>query len=104
MKTPPKAAKRKPTHPGALLREDVLPAMTVTQGELAARIGVSRRSVNMVLNEKRPMTPDFAIRLGRLLNHDPQVWLRMQTALDLWELEQHNAALYRGITPMRAAA
>ena len=79
---------RRPTHPGAILREDVLPELKITQQELADRLGVSRRTVSEILNEHRPLTPDMAIRIGKLLNTTPESWLRMQQTLDLWELEQ----------------
>jgi len=79
---------RKPTHPGALLREDILPAIRLTQGELACKLGVSRRTVNELMNEHRPLTPDMAIRLSRLVGRTPAGWLMMQQAVDLWELEQ----------------
>ena len=79
---------RKPTHPGALLRQDVLPELKITQQEFADRLGVSRRTVSEVLLERRSITPDMAIRLGKLLNTTPESWLRMQQALDLWQLQQ----------------
>ena len=61
--------KRRPTHPGAILREDVLPALEMTQTEFAQRIGVSRLSVSELLHEKRGMTPEMAARVAKLLNH-----------------------------------
>lgn len=80
--------KRRPTHPGAILREDVLPALNMTQKEFADWIGVSRLTVSEILNEKRTITPDMAMRLGKALGNGPEIWLRMQQALDLWELAQ----------------
>lgn len=68
---------RKPTHPGAVLREDVLTELGMTQGEFADRLGVSRRTVSEVLHERRPVTPDMAIRLGKLLGNGAGLWLRM---------------------------
>jgi len=80
--------KRKPTHPGEMLREDVLPALHMTQTEFARRLGVSRLSVSELLLEKRGLSADMAIRLGRFTKTTPESWLRMQEAVDLWELEQ----------------
>jgi antitoxin HigA-1 len=60
--------KRKPTHPGELLREEVLPALKMTQTELAKRLSVSRLSVSELLLEKRALSPDMAMRVGRLTN------------------------------------
>lgn len=84
---------RKPTHPGALLREDVLPALGMTQTEFARRLSVSRLTVSEILLEKRGLSADIALRIGKLLNTTPESWLRMQTALDLWQARQHAGTL-----------
>lgn len=80
---------RRPTHPGAILREDVLPAIDMTQTELAERLGVSSLSVSELVHEKRVLPPEMAVRLAMLLNTSPESWLRMQEALDLWEVQQN---------------
>jgi addiction module HigA family antidote len=92
-----RAKDRKPTHPGAILREDVLPSLDMTQTELADRLGVSRRTVSQVIHEHRPITPDMAIRLAHLLGGTPESWLSMQLTLDVWELERKNAHSYEQI-------
>ena len=93
--------KRRPTHPGAILREDVLPALEMTQTEFAQRLGVSRLSVSDLLQEKRGMTPEMAARVGKLLNTTPDSWLRMQQAVDLWDVAQKPEKL-AGIKPIEA--
>ena len=93
--------KRRPTHPGTILREDVLPALEMTQKEFASWIGESRLTVSEILNEKRTITPDMAMRLGKALGNGPQIWLRMQQTLDLWELAQQNK--YQRIKTLEAA-
>ena len=92
---------RRPTHPGAIVREDVLPHLGMTQKDFADRLGVSRLTVSEVIHEKRPVTPDMAMRLGRLLGNGPEVWLRMQQTLDLWELERRGG--YDSIEALKAA-
>ena len=92
-----KAKNRRPTHPGAILREDVLPSLGITQTELADRLGVSRRTVSQVIHEHRPITPDMAIRLAHFLGTTPESWLNMQQSLDVWELERRNAHSYEQI-------
>lgn len=92
---------RRPTHPGAILREDVLPHLRMTQKEFADRLGVSRLTVSDVLHEKRPVTADMAMRLGRLLGNGPEIWLRMQQAVDIWELERRGG--YEQIETLKAA-
>ena len=82
--------KRKPTHPGEILREDVLPSLRMTQTEFAQRLSVSRLTVSEILHEKRPVSPDMAIRIGRLLGNGAAIWLRLQQALDVWQLERES--------------
>ena len=89
--------KRRPTHPGAILREDVLLSLNMTQTELADKLGVSRRTVSQILHEHRPLTVDMAIRLAHFLGTTPESWLNMQQALDVWELKRKNARLYAQI-------
>lgn len=93
---------RKPTHPGAIFREDVLPALKMTQTELARRLDVSRLTVSELLHEKRSLSADLAIRLGRLTGTTPESWLRMQEALDLWELNRAKGEEYGRIERLAA--
>jgi addiction module HigA family antidote len=95
--------KRRPTHPGEVLREDVLPEIGLTQGEFARLLGVSRRTVNEILQEKRPVTVDTAHRLARALGTSPDVWLGLQQDVDLWDALQANGREYERIKPLKAA-
>ena len=79
---------RRPTHPGALLREDIFPELGVTQSVLASHLGVCRLTVSELLHEKRALTAEMAVRLSRVIGGSPESWLRMQEALDIWEAEQ----------------
>ena len=76
---------RRPSHPGAMLREDFIPDYGLTVAGLAAAIGVSRQSVNELLRERRALSPDMALRLDRLFGNRPQFWLDAQRAVDLWD-------------------
>src|SRR5712692_5574230 len=98
--------KRRPTHPGAMLREIVLPEIGMNQGEFAAWLGVSRRTVNELLQERRPVTVDMAHRLARALKTSPEVWLNMQQAVDVWDALKENEKEYRAIKsiPRKRAA
>ncbi len=95
--------KRRPTHPGEVLREDVIPALKITQGEFARTLGISRRTVNEILQEKRPITVDTAHRLARALGTSPDVWLGLQQDVDLWDALQANKGEYERIRPLKAA-
>jgi addiction module HigA family antidote len=93
---------RKPTHPGAILREDVLPALAMTQTEFARRLAVSRLTVSELLHEKRGLSADLAIRLSKLTATTPESWLRMQESLDIWTLNQSKAGEYAQIEQLAA--
>jgi addiction module HigA family antidote len=89
MVVPPKrSAERCPTHPGAFLREIVLPAIRASKVEIASALGISRQSLYDILAEKQPVTPAMAIRLGIVFGTSSASWLRMQTAYDLWRAER----------------
>lgn len=79
---------RRPTHPGAILLEDVLPGLDITQGKLSELLGVSSLAVSQLLHEHRALSPDMAMRLERLLCTSAESWLRMQEAVELWEVRQ----------------
>ena len=76
---------RKPTHPGAVLREDVLPELGWTQAELANRLKVSRQTVSQLLTEEKAVIAEMAIRISSAVGGTPESWLSMQQAVDLWE-------------------
>ena len=79
---------RRPTHPGAVLRLDVVPATGLSISELAERLNMSRQSLHRILAEEQPVTAATALKLARLLNTSPDLWLNMQRAVDLWD-ESH---------------
>lgn len=90
--------KRRPTHPGEMLREDFLPDYGLTVARLAGAIGVSRRSVNELLRERRGVSPEMALRLARLFGNSPEFWLNAQRAVDLWDAAQ---AIQNDVTRIR---
>ena len=75
---------RCPTHPGVFLREIIYPALDVSKAQLARDLGISRQTLYDILSEKQPVTPQMAVRFGKYFNNNPQTWLNMQTAHDLW--------------------
>jgi addiction module HigA family antidote len=79
---------RRPTHAGAILREDILAELDITQAAFANHLGVSRLTVSEILLEKRGLSAEMAVRISKVLGGTPESWLRMQEAVDLWEVEQ----------------
>ena len=85
MSRPVRDPNRPPTHPGAVLRLDVLPELGLTQEAFAERLGVSRLTVSQVLNEHRGVSPSLAVKLQAVLRVRAEQWLAMQIARDLWD-------------------
>ena len=80
--------RRRPSHPGVLLAETVLPALGKSKTEIARLLGLSRQSLHDILAGKQPVTPSTAVKLGKLCGNGPRLWLNMQVGHDLWEAEQ----------------
>lgn len=78
-KQPPAMA---PSHPGAILREEVLPALGLTEPEAAKRLGISQQALRTILAERAPVSPRVADGIGRLCGNGAAFWLRLQAALD----------------------
>jgi addiction module HigA family antidote len=101
------AAKRnpniRPTHPGEILKEDVLPTLDMSVSDVARSLGVSRQSLHRILSGKAGVTPEMALRIGKFCGNGPELWLRMQEAFDLWHARQAIAAELAKIKTVKAA-
>lgn len=94
----------RPTHPGEILREDVLPALGRSKVAIANLLGVSRRQLYNLLEESQPVTPRMAIRIGKLTGTSPESWLAMQAAYDLRIAREDLAEAVAKIPTLGAAA
>ncbi|MGH7099245.1 MAG: HigA family addiction module antitoxin [Stellaceae bacterium] len=92
-----------PMHPGELLREEILPALGRSRVEIAHLLGVSRQALHAVLAERASVTPEMALRLGKLCGNGPELWLALQTRHDLERLRREKAAEIAAIPTLRAA-
>ena len=92
--------KRPPTHPGEILKEDFLSPLGITQTELAKALKTSFRTINEILNEKRGISPDMALRLSRYFGTSPDVWIGLQTDYDLYWARMKSKKAIDLIKPM----
>jgi len=89
-------------HPGELLREDIVTALGRTRAEIARLLGVSRQTLHAILTERAPVTPEMALRLGKLCGNGPDLWLALQTRHDLERLAKAKRAEIAAIPTLAA--
>jgi len=94
--------RRRPSHPGEMLREDFMPDFGLGVTKLAESLGVSRQSVNELLRERRAVSPAMALRLSRLFGNSAQFWFNAQRAVDLWDTRQAIKKELAHIKPLSA--
>lgn len=83
--------KRKPTHPGEVLLEDVIKPLGVTITQAAKDLGVTRKTLSELVNQKAGLSPEMAVRIGEATKTSPESWLSMQMKLDLWNASHKKA-------------
>lgn len=76
--------KRKPTHPGEVLLEDVIRPLGITITAAAQKLGVSRKTLSELVNQRSALSPEMSLRISEATGTSPESWLNMQTKLDLW--------------------
>lgn len=79
---------RKPTHPGEVLKEDVIKPLGLSVTKAAKHLKVTRKTLSALLNCKASLSPDMAVRISKATKTTPESWLYMQAKLDLWTAEQ----------------
>lgn len=94
--------KREPTHPGNILKEDYLKPLSITIQEMAAILGVSRKTLSKIVNEHGAVTPDMALRLARAFNTTPELWLNLQKNYELWHAA-HDSNAWKNVKPVLPA-
>jgi antitoxin HigA-1 len=94
----------RPVHPGELLREDVLKPLGMSARQFASLLDVPTNRVTQILNEKRAVTADTALRIARLLGSTPEYWLRLQARYDLRTQEKLvGKEIAKRVRPFKAA-
>jgi len=92
---------RKPTHPGEILKEEFLAPLGLSQSQLAQELSTTFRTINEIVNEKRNVSPEMAIKLSRYFGTTPELWLNLQNQHDLYTARQRKQALFEKIRPYR---
>jgi len=90
---------RKPTHPGGIIRRMHMEPLHLTVTQLAAVLGISRKTLSKILNERAGVSPDMALRLSRAFGTTPDLWLNLQKAHDLW-IAEHEFTGWENVTPI----
>ena len=81
-------SRRKPTHPGEVLREDIIKPLGLTVTDAAKCLGVTRKTLSALINCKASVSPEMAVRIAKATRTSPESWLYMQAKLDLWLAER----------------
>ncbi|MBI4683133.1 MAG: HigA family addiction module antidote protein [Nitrospirae bacterium] len=83
--------KRPPVHPGGILKRHYMETLSLTVSELAEILGVSRKTLSKIINERGSITPDMALRLSKAFKTTPELWLNLQQNYDLWQTSHKSA-------------
>jgi addiction module HigA family antidote len=92
-----------PTHPGEILREDILPALDAPKTKVAQALRISRQTLYKILDEKAPVTPSMALRLARAFGTSPEFWCNLQQAYDIAAAARKEAGVIGKVQQLRAA-
>jgi addiction module HigA family antidote len=92
-----------PVAPGEVLRERVLSRLKITQDQLADAMGVSRLSINQIINGRRSITAEMALRLSYVTSTTPEFWLNLQRQIDLYEAQNKLVDVLPHLKVLRAA-
>jgi len=91
---------RPPAHPGRILKNLYLTPLGISITALAATLGVSRKAVSHIVNERKSVTPEMALRLSRAFpNTTPEFWLNLQKTYDLWHAARNSQA-WQSVQPL----
>ncbi len=81
---------RQPTHPGEILKEDVLPALKLNASKAAEILQISRQYMSDILNGRKPLNTLLCLKVGKMVGNEPEMWMNMQSKYNLWEAQQNS--------------
>jgi addiction module HigA family antidote len=96
--------KRIPTHPGKILKEDVLIPLGISVTAAARDLKISRKALSEFVNEKSSLSPEMALRIAHATGTTPESWMKMQMKRDLWEAGNRFDAKIRHFGPVKKRA
>ncbi len=92
-----KDRKRCPVHPGGILKNLYLKPLSISNTKLAETLGVSRKAISSIVNERKSITPDMALRLSQAFpNSTAESWLNLQKNYELWQ-SAHNTKEWKSV-------
>lgn len=94
--------KRQPTHPGSIIKEDYLSPLSISIKDMAFALGVSRKTLSKIINQRGAVTPEMALRLSRAFDTTPDMWLNLQKNYDLWQAE-HFSNSWKTVKPLSSS-
>ncbi len=96
--------KREPAHPGEILRSEFLEEMGITQVELAKAVNTTFRTINEIINKRRNLSPEMALKLSKYFGTSVELWLNLQNQYDIYSLMKKNKNILDAIQPYRVSA
>lgn len=90
---------RQPTHPGYIIKEDYLSPLSISIKDMASTLGVSRKTLSKIINERGSITPEMALRLSRAFDTTPDLWMNLQKNYDLWQAENSSSS-WKDVKPL----
>ncbi len=95
---------RKPTHPGEILKAEFLDEFGLTQVELAKALNTTFRTVNEIINAKRSVSPEMALKLSKYFGTSVELWLNLQNQYDIYKVMQRKKNILKEIQPLKVSA
>jgi addiction module HigA family antidote len=99
----PKQLHRAPLHPGEILREQFMADFGVSINQVARDLRVPPTRIGEIVNERRAISPDTALRLARYFGTTPEFWMNLQSAYDLDRARTAMPQIEAGVRPIAAA-
>ena len=95
---------REPTHPGEILKEEFLEPLNISQTKLAKELHTSFRAINELVNTKRGITTEMALKLAKFFGTTPQLWLNLQNSYDLYRVAKKKSDILKSIHTIEEVA